>query len=66
MPISSQSYKLAAQQINDASTLLSVSKARRILGSFASKLSDDQVRELIICLHLLAKDQLVYNGSKDE
>lgn len=46
--------------------IVSVAKARRILGSLASSLSDDQVKELIHTLHLLAREQLCYNGSKVE
>lgn len=45
--------------------LVSVARARRILGSLAGSLNDDQVKELIHTLHLLAKEQLCYNGSKD-
>ena len=46
------------------SEMVSVAKARRILGSLANSMSDTQVQELLICLHLLAKEQLWYNGSK--
>jgi hypothetical protein len=46
--------------------LVSVSKARRILGTLADNLSDDQVKELLHTLHLLAREQLWYNGSKEE
>lgn len=46
--------------------LVSVSKARRILGSLADNLSDDQVKELLHTLHLLAREQLWYNGSNKE
>lgn len=46
-------------------SIVSVQKARRILGSTAKSMSDNQVRELIHTLHLLAKEQLVYTGSKD-
>ena len=46
------------------SLVVSVQKARRILGSAAKSMNDDQVRELIHSLHLLAKEKLVYNGSK--
>ncbi len=45
--------------------IVSMSKARRILGSLAKELSDDQVRQLINSLHLLAREQLSYNGSKE-
>lgn len=46
------------------SLVVSVQKARRILGTLAHSMSDDQVKDLIYSLHLLAKEQLVYNGSK--
>ena len=45
--------------------LVSISKARRILGTLANDLSDDQVKELLHTLHLLAREQLWYNGSKE-
>lgn len=44
--------------------LVSVPKARRILGSLTQDLSDDQVKDLVHSLHLLAREQLCYNGSK--
>jgi hypothetical protein len=43
---------------------VSVTKARHILGSLASSLSDNQVIEIIQSLQLLAREQLCYNGSK--
>ena len=43
---------------------LSISRARRVLGSPANNLSDDQVRDLLHMLHLIAREQLCYNGSK--
>jgi|GEM_PF-2391447 len=46
------------------SEIVSVAKARRILGSLVSNLDDNQVKEIIHTLHLLAKEQLWYNGSK--
>lgn len=46
------------------SLVVSVQKARRILGTLAHSMSDDQVKDLIYSLHLLAKEKLVYNGSK--
>ena len=49
---------------NTGSLVVSVQKARRILGVLANSMSDDQVKDLIYSLHLLAKEQLVYNGSK--
>ena len=45
--------------------IVSVAKARRILGSLADEMSDNQVKELIHMLHLLAREQMCYNGSKD-
>ena len=45
--------------------LVSISKARRILGNLANDLSDDQVKEILHTLHLLAREQLWYNGSKE-
>lgn len=47
-------------------TIISLSKARRILGSLARSLNDTQVIEIIHALHLLAKHQLSYNGSNNE
>lgn len=58
-------------QLNDynpaksGAMVVSIQRARRILGSTAKYMNDDQVRELIHFLHLLAKEQLVYTGSKD-
>jgi hypothetical protein len=49
-----------------AESVVTVSKARRILGDLAIELSDDQVKEILHTLHLLAKEHLCYNGSKDE
>ena len=46
--------------------LVSISKARRILGTLANDLSDDQVKEILHTLHLLAREQLWYNGSNKE
>ena len=50
--------------VNTGSLVVSVQKARRILGTLANPMSDDQVKDLIYSLHLLAKEQLVYTGSK--
>ena len=61
-------YKLHSDDNSPAkagSLVVSVQKARRILGSAAKSMNDDQVRELIHSLHVLAKEQLVYTGSKD-
>ena len=45
--------------------LVSINKARRILGTLADDLTDDQVKEILHTLHLLARKQLWYNGSKE-
>ena len=47
------------------SHLVSVHKARRILGSLANDMTDTQVQELLDAFHLFAREQLQYNGSKD-
>jgi hypothetical protein len=44
--------------------IVSVAQARRVLGAQANALTDDQVRELLHTLKLLAREQLGYNGSK--
>jgi len=46
--------------------VMPIEKARRILGYYAKQLSDDQVRDIIHTLQLLAKEQLSYNGSNKE
>jgi hypothetical protein len=46
--------------------IVSISRARRTLGVLAKNLTDNQVRQMINMLHLLAKEQLVYNGSNNE
>ena len=48
------------------SLVVSAQKARRILGTLAQSMNDDQVKDLIFSLHLLAKEQLRYNGSNDD
>lgn len=50
---------------DNATGIISVEKARRILGELSKKLDDNQVREIILSLHLLAREQLCYNGSKE-
>ena len=50
--------------MNDEHTTLSISRARRILGRHSTHLSDNQVRDIIYALKLLAREQLGYNGSK--
>ena len=42
---------------------VTIPKARRILGAYGEDLTDNQVREIIHTLHLLAKEQLCYNSS---
>jgi hypothetical protein cdiviTM7_00950 len=46
--------------------IMSVQKARRILGPLCKSMDDTQVKEIIMSLHLLAKEQLIYNGSNHE
>ncbi|MEK9196288.1 MAG: hypothetical protein AAB914_02875 [Patescibacteria group bacterium] len=43
---------------------VSISRARRILGKKYEKLTDDQVRDILTTLHLLARQNLGYNSSK--
>ena len=43
---------------------VSISKARRILGTLADDLSDDQIQDMLHYLTLLAREKLWYNGSK--
>ena len=43
---------------------VSVEQARRILGSQAKQLDDNQIKEIILSLQLLGNEQLLYNGSK--
>jgi hypothetical protein len=57
MPLNSIKYKTNSRTV-------SISRARRILGQKYAHLSDNQVREIINTLHLLAKEHLGYNGSK--
>jgi len=54
----------SSSPMKPGASFVSVQKARRILGSLANPMTDDQVKDLIYSLHLLAKEQLVYNGSK--
>lgn len=44
--------------------VVTIAKARRLLGKRAQELSDDQVRQMIHMLHLFAREQTLYNGSK--
>jgi len=43
---------------------ITIKRARRILGKQAESYSDDQMRELLHTLQLLAREQLLYSGSK--
>lgn len=43
---------------------VSVEQARRILGSQAKQLDDNQIKEIVLSLQLLGSEQLLYNGSK--
>jgi len=43
---------------------MSISDARRMLGKRFSNYSDDQVREMLVLLSLIAKQSLVDIGSK--
>ena len=43
---------------------ITITRARRILGKQAENYSDDQVRELLHTLQLLARERVLYNGSK--
>ncbi len=46
--------------------IISISKARRLLGADADDMDVNEVQYLVHTLHLLAKEQLCYSGSKDE
>lgn len=46
-------------------TVISISKARRILGPKAKLYSDTQIREILLALQLLAREQLVHIGSNN-
>ena len=48
-----------------SNTTVSIGRARRILGKYSKQLSDDQIRDIIHTLQLLAREQLIYNGSKE-
>lgn len=60
----SKSHSDGNSPTRTGSLVVSVPKARRILGTLANPMTDDQVKDLIYSLHLLAKEQLVYTGSK--
>ena len=50
--------------MNNGGMTVSIARARRILGRYSNQLSDNQVREIVNILKLLAREQLGYNGSK--
>lgn len=43
---------------------LTVREARKTLGKEYEMYSDDQISEILLALHLLAKNEFVYNSSK--
>lgn len=43
---------------------LTVKEARKTLGKEYEAYSDDQINEILLALHLLAKNEFVYNSSK--
>jgi len=46
---------------------ITIKRARQLLGKSSSdKLSDNQVIDLLLTLQLMARQQLGYNGSKNE
>ena len=47
------------------SQAISVKEARKLLGTKANNLSDDQVREIIDSLSLIARKVLIQNSSKN-
>lgn len=59
-------FMFPKELLTDTKTQISVAKARRILGSQAKNMTDDQVRELLTVLTLLARENVLYNGSKKE
>ncbi len=46
--------------------IITIKEARKVLGSEYEGLSDTQIVELINTLALLARKQLMYNGSKEQ
>ena len=44
---------------------ITVQHARRILGKVGKGLSDDQIRDMLDTMYLLAGEDLMYNGSKE-
>ena len=45
--------------------VLSIAKPRKVLGKASVSLTDTQIQTIITDLQLLAKQQLFYNGSKE-
>lgn len=45
--------------------IITVKEARKILGIKSDALSDTQIEEIILSLQGIAKEQLMYNGSKN-
>ena len=43
---------------------VTVKEARKTLGKEYEAYSDDQISEILLALHLLAKNEFVYNSSK--
>ena len=50
--------------MNNSDATVTVAIARRVLGRYSKQLSDDQVRNIVLTLQLLAREQLGYTGSK--
>lgn len=44
---------------------ITVQRARRILGKVGKGLTDDQVRDMLDTMYLLAGEDMLYNGSKE-
>lgn len=59
-------FEFPRELLLNTKTQISVAKARRILGAQAKNMTDDQVRELLVVLTLLARENVLYNGSKRE
>ena len=57
---------MSFQNLQPDAQLVTLVRARRILGNEYLHLSDDQVKEIIHTLHLLAREQLHQNGSNDK
>lgn len=48
-----------------ADQTISIKRARCLLGKSKHQFTDDQVRDILVTLQLLARQQLGYNGSKE-